>query len=59
MFIINQLQNSGEASGDLKNVNIMSIFQEGKQNDPDIYDTCQRYINLGKRLEGLDTEKEL
>lgn len=26
MFIINQFQNSGEAPGDLKNVNIMSIY---------------------------------
>lgn len=36
MFIINSFQSSGEAPGDLENVNIMSILQQGKQNDPDM-----------------------
>lgn len=36
MFIINSFQSSGEAPGDFENVNIMSILQQGKQNDPDM-----------------------
>lgn len=36
MFIINSFQSSGEATGDFENVNIMSILQQDKQNDPDM-----------------------
>lgn len=36
MFIINWFQSSGEAPGDLENVNIMSVLQQGKQNDLDM-----------------------